>query len=394
MEGGERRAATSKDTDSTLVHKRSAVTSVAEEQPVRAKDEGWEDLDAEDADDPLMVAEYVNEIFDYMREIEMDYVPSGDYIDKHPEVTWEMRSVLVDWLIDIHSKFRLVPETLFLALNIVDRFLSLRTISLNKLQLVGLTAMFIAAKYEEVLCPSVHNFLYLAEGGYTDEEILKAERYMLKIIKFNLSYASPMNFLRRISKADNYDIQTRTVAKFFMEISLVDHRLIEHPPSLIAAASVWNARLVLERGEWGPTLVHYSGYTVEEILPTAELMIDYCLRPVQHPLFFKKYSAKKFMKAATYVCEWGKKMYGDFTGDGSSASASDDGALRVDLFEQCGLPRPARREMSDAASTADLDSPDLDDEWQNGDRQETSQDARLLTDVTNLDAIRTKRHGP
>lgn len=144
----------------------------------------------------------------------MDYIPSGDYIDKHPDINWEMRGVLVDWLIDIHSKFRLLPETLFLAQNIVDRFLTLRTISLNKLQLVGLTAMFIAAKYEEVLCPSVQNFLYLAEGGYTDEEILKAERYMLKILKFSFSYANPMNFLRRISKADNYDIQTRTVAKF------------------------------------------------------------------------------------------------------------------------------------------------------------------------------------
>lgn len=144
----------------------------------------------------------------------MDYIPSGDYIDKHPDITWEMRGVLVDWLIDIHGKFRLLPETLYLALNIVDRFLTLRTISLNKLQLVGLTAMFVAAKYEEVLCPSVQNFLYLAEGGYTDEEILKAERYMLKVLKFSFSYSNPMNFLRRISKADNYDIQTRTVAKF------------------------------------------------------------------------------------------------------------------------------------------------------------------------------------
>lgn len=144
----------------------------------------------------------------------MDYIPSGDYIDKHPDITWEMRGVLVDWLIDIHGKFRLLPETLYLTLNIVDRFLTLRTISLNKLQLVGLTAMFIAGKYEEVLCPSVQNFLYLAEGGYTDEEILKAERYMLKVLKFSFSYSNPMNFLRRISKADNYDIQTRTVAKF------------------------------------------------------------------------------------------------------------------------------------------------------------------------------------
>jgi len=141
-------------------------------------------------------------------------MPSPDYMASQREVDWQMRGVLVDWLIDIHGKFRLLPETLFLTLNIVDRFLSRRIISLAKLQLVGLTAMFVAAKYEEVLCPSIGNFIYIAEGGYTDEEILRAERYMLKILNFNLSYANPMNFLRRISKADNYDIQTRTVAKY------------------------------------------------------------------------------------------------------------------------------------------------------------------------------------
>lgn len=130
------------------------------------------------------------------------------------DINWHLRGVLVDWLIDVHAKFRLLPETLFLTLNIIDRFLSVRTISLSKLQLVGVTAMFVAAKYEEVLCPSVQNFLYLADGGYTDEEILRAERYMIRVLDFNLSYANPMNFLRRISKADNYDIQTRTVAKY------------------------------------------------------------------------------------------------------------------------------------------------------------------------------------
>lgn len=358
-ERGEHRVAATDDAGA-LIHKAAASTA-AEEAP-RPKDEGWEDLDAEDADDPLMVAEYVNEIFEYMKAIEVDYLPSGNYIDNHPEITWEMRGVLVDWLVDIHGKFRLVPETLFLAMNLVDRFLTLRTISLNKLQLVGLTAMFVAAKYEEVLCPSVHNFLYLAEGGYTDEEILKAERYMLKVLKFNLSYASPMNFLRRISKADNYDIQTRTVAKFFMEISLVDHRFLEHPPSAIAAAAVWNARLVLERGDWHATLIHYSGYSVEELLPTAELMLDYCLRPVQHQFFIKKYSAKKFMKAATYVFEWSKKTYGDFAAQDprqTPDNEEDEQRLRVDLFAQCGIARPVSvASSSERASTADLETPE------------------------------------
>ena len=317
----------------------------------RAKDEGWEDLDKDDVDDPLMVSEYVEEIFAYMRQLELRCMPNADYMSMQRDLSWHLRGVLVDWLIETHAKFRLLPETLFLALNIVDRFLSMRTISLSKLQLVGIAALFIAAKYEEVLCPSIHNFLYLADGGYTDEEILRAERYMLKVLNFDLSYASPMNFLRRISKADNYDIQTRTVAKYFMEISLVDHRLLEHPPSLVAAAAVWMAREVLERGEWTPTLVHYSSYAEEELLGTAEIMLDYCLRPPAHPHLHKKYASKKFMRASAYVHDWARATFpgavitpedmalGKWTDE--CGAQHDLDMLRVDLYERHGHERPA-----------------------------------------------------
>lgn len=141
-------------------------------------------------------------------------MPSSNYIESQSEITWQHRSMLIDWLINVHTKFRLVPETLFLAVNIIDRMLSLRHIGISKLQLVGCTAVFIAAKYEEVLCPSIQNFHYLSDTSYSEAEILAAERYVLRTLGFNLSYANPMNFLRRISKADDYDIQTRTVAKF------------------------------------------------------------------------------------------------------------------------------------------------------------------------------------
>ncbi|PKI84661.1 Clb2p [Malassezia vespertilionis] len=315
------------------------------------KDAGWEDLDKDDMDDPLMVSEYVEEVFAYMREVELRCMPNGEYMHMQRDLNWHLRGVLADWLIETHNKFRLLPETLFLALNIVDRFLSLRTISLSKLQLVGVTSLFIAAKYEEVLCPSIQNFLYIADGGYTDEEILRAERYMLKVLSFDLSYASPMNFLRRISKADNYDIQTRTVAKYFMEIALVDYRLLDHPPSLCAAAAVWMAREVLERGEWTPTLVHYSTYAESELLGTAEIMLDYILRPPAHRHFYKKYSSKKFMRASAYVMEWAKSSFpnavvtendvalGKWTDECGEKHSLD--MLRVDLYERHGHPRPA-----------------------------------------------------
>jgi len=177
-------------------------------------------------------------------------MPNPNYMDEQKELQWKMRAILVDWLIEVHNKFRLLPETLYLTVNIIDRFLSLRVVSLVKLQLVGITAMFIAAKYEEVVAPSIQNFIYMTDNGYTDEEILKAERYVLQVLDFSLQYPSPMSFLRRASKADNYDIQTRTLAKYLMEISLVDHRFLPYPPSLIAAAGLYLARKMLCRGEW------------------------------------------------------------------------------------------------------------------------------------------------
>jgi G2/mitotic-specific cyclin 2 len=208
------------------------------------------DLDAEDLDDPSMCAEYVREIFDYYYALEDATQPNPDYMDHQDDLEWKMRGILVDWLIEVHTRFRLLPETLFLAVNIVDRFLSQKVVPLDKLQLVGITAMFIASKYEEVLSPHVGNFVHVADDGFTIDEVLSAERYTLSTLKYDLSYPNPMNFLRRISKADNYDIQTRTLGKYLMEISLVDHRFLEYKQSHIAAAAMYLARMIYERGGW------------------------------------------------------------------------------------------------------------------------------------------------
>jgi hypothetical protein len=208
------------------------------------------DLDNEDLDDPSMCAEYVREIFEYYQTLEKVTMPNPNYMEHQEDLEWKMRGILVDWLIEVHMRFRLLPETLFLAVNIVDRFLSSKVVPLDKLQLVGITAMFIASKYEEVLSPHVGNFTHVADDGFTVDEVLAAERYTLQTLKYDLSYPNPMNFLRRISKADNYDIQTRTFGKYLMELSLVDHRFLEYPQSHVAAAAMYLARMILERGPW------------------------------------------------------------------------------------------------------------------------------------------------
>jgi G2/mitotic-specific cyclin 3/4 len=205
--------------------------------------------------DTSMVAEYGEEIFQYMRTMEVKMLPNENYMDNQHEIQWSMRAVLMDWLIQVHHRFNLLPETLFLCVNYIDRFLSCKVVSLGKLQLVGATAIFIAAKYEEINCPSIQEIVYMVDHGYSVDEILKAERFMLTMLGFELGWPGPMSFLRRISKADDYDLETRTLAKYFLEVTIMDERFIGSPPSYVAAASHCLARLMLRKGSWVRTLL-------------------------------------------------------------------------------------------------------------------------------------------
>jgi hypothetical protein len=177
-------------------------------------------------------------------------MPSPTYMDGQNEITWAMRQTLVDWLLQVHLRYHMLPETLWIAINVVDRFLSKRVVSLVKLQLVGVTAMFIAAKYEEMFAPSVDEFVFMTENGYPKEEILKGERIMLQTLDFRVShYCSPYSWMRKISKADDYDLQTRTLSKFLTEVTLLDYRFLRVKPSLVAAVGMYCARKMLG-GDW------------------------------------------------------------------------------------------------------------------------------------------------
>ncbi|KAJ3003164.1 G2/mitotic-specific cyclin [Thoreauomyces humboldtii] len=265
-----------------------------------------------DAQDHLFVGsahEYADDIFEYMRNLEKTTMPDPDYMETvQNSVTWQQREVLVDWLIEISHCISIQPETLFTAVNILDRFMSQRAVSEKKLQLVGLAALFIACKYEEVQAPAIKTLLYYTDGAVSYDSLLAAERYILKVLRFGimaslcfrLSYPSPMSFLRRCSKADDYDQTTRILAKYFMEITLLDHIFLSTHPSKVAAAAMYLARDATRKGEWSDVLNFYSGYTEDELYPVVEDMRSYLQKGPSRALF-KKYSSKRYNKAALFV---------------------------------------------------------------------------------------------
>ncbi|PTB62851.1 hypothetical protein BBK36DRAFT_1183693 [Trichoderma citrinoviride] len=252
--------------------------------------------------DVSMVAEYGEEIFEYMRELEIKMLPNPYYMEMQSEIQWSMRTVLMDWLVQVHHRFNLLPETLFLTVNYIDRFLSCKIVSIGKLQLVGATAILVASKYEEINCPSLDEIVYMVDGGYTTEDILKAERFMLSMLGFELGWPGPMSFLRRVSKADDYDLDTRTLAKYFLELTIMDERFVASPPSFLAAGAHCLSRLILNKGEWTKRHVHYSGYTWSQLRSLVTMMIECCENPHKHhAAVFEKYREKRFKEVSTQV---------------------------------------------------------------------------------------------
>lgn len=204
----------------------------------------------------------------------MRMLPDPHYMDNQAEIQWSMRSVLMDWLVQVHHRFSLLPETLFLTVNYIDRFLSYKVVSIGKLQLVGATALLVASKYEEINCPSLQEIVFMVDNGYKVDEILKAERFMLSMLSFELGFPGPMSFLRRVSKADDYDLETRTLAKYFLEVTIMDERFVASPPSFLAAAAHCLSRLILKKGDWVCLLKHV--YSTKPLT----MEIDSCACPL------------------------------------------------------------------------------------------------------------------
>jgi len=281
-----------------------------------------ENIDKDDVENPQLVVEYVNEIYAYLRQLETIQDVREDYLNKSTgtSILPKMRTVLVDWLIQVHSQFNLLQETLYLTVAILDRFLqdSACKIERKQLQLVGVAAMFIASKYEEMYAPEIGDFVYITDRAYTEPQIREMEMKILSTLSFDLGRPLPLHFLRRNSKAGNVDALTHTLAKYAMELTLVDYKMAHIKPSVIAAAALALSLKVLEDRNsthedektksisemWNSTLVHYTTYTFDMISDSVEKLAALMLTTskasanAKNMAVRKKYEDKKLSKIA------------------------------------------------------------------------------------------------
>ncbi|XP_044460951.1 G2/mitotic-specific cyclin-2-like [Mangifera indica] len=255
------------------------------------------DIDGCDAKNPLAVVEYVEDLYAYYRKMECVSCVSPDYMVQQIDINERMRAILVDWLIEVHDKFDLMHETLFLTINLIDRFLSQQTVVRKKLQLVGLVAMLLACKYEEVSVPVVGDLILISDKAYNRKEVLEMESLMLNTLQFNMSVPTPYVFIRRFLKAAQSDNKMEMLSFFLVELSLVECEMLKFPPSLLAAAAIYAAQCtVFGFKQWSKTCQWHSGYSEDQLLECVRLMIRFHQRAATGKLtgVHRKYSTSKF----------------------------------------------------------------------------------------------------
>ncbi|KAL0324867.1 UNVERIFIED_CONTAM: Cyclin-B2-3 [Sesamum calycinum] len=264
-------------------------------------DEPVLDIDSCDKKNPLAVTEYIDEIYAYYKKTESLSCVPPNYMAQQFDINERMRGILIDWLIEVHYKFELMDETLYLTVNLIDRFLAVQSVVRKKLQLVGVTAMLLACKYEEVSVPVVEDLILISDRAYCRKEVLDMEKLMVNTLQFNLSLPTPYVFMRRFLKAAQSDKRVELLSYFIIELCLVEYEMLRFPPSLLAAAAIFTAQCTISGcKQWSKTCERHTNYTQDELMECAKIMVSFHQKAGSGKLtgVHKKYSTSKYGYAA------------------------------------------------------------------------------------------------
>ncbi|KAL2241015.1 UNVERIFIED_CONTAM: putative cyclin-A3-1 [Sesamum indicum] len=227
------------------------------------------------SDDPQMCGAYVSDIYEYLHNMEREGKrrPLPDYLEKvQKDVTANMRGILIDWLVEVAEEYKLLSDTLYLTVSYIDRFLSVNAINRQRLQLLGVSSMLIASKYEEISPPHVEDLCYITDNTYTTEDVVKMEADVLKSLKFEMGNPTMKTFLRKFTHIAQQDYESSSeqlefLGGYLAELSLLDYGCVKFLPSLVAASVIFLSRFTLQPQlhPWNSALQRHSGYEAADL---------------------------------------------------------------------------------------------------------------------------------
>ncbi|XP_060039572.1 G2/mitotic-specific cyclin-B3 [Erinaceus europaeus] len=227
--------------------------------------------DDNEYDDSFYDSVYTKDIFMYMKEREHKFMVKS-YMNWQTEINAHMRSLLIDWLVEVQISFEMSHESLYLAVKLLDHYLMKVIGKKDELQLLGSTAFLIAAKFEEPYPISVEDCLYICDDHYQKKELLTMEANMLKMLNFDIGIPTSYHFLRKYAQCIHVDMVTITLSRYICERTLQEYDYVKERPSKLAAASFLLALYMKKLHHWTASLEYYSGYKSLELHPLVRQM--------------------------------------------------------------------------------------------------------------------------
>jgi len=210
--------------------------------------------------------DYTKRVYSNLRLAEIRFsIKSSNILTKSPELSFEKRSLLIDWLHEVSQEYDLKWQTLLLGVQIIDHYLQKTCVAERFLQLVGMTALLISAKMEEVQPLSGSQLVYISDHSYNIKELIRMEQKLLNVLEWNVTFPTPYDFLSHLFVFFNNDKSIEMHSKFFIDIFLQEQSYLFYDPSEVAAGALLMAVLYDRKYKWSDEVVEYTGFSHESL---------------------------------------------------------------------------------------------------------------------------------
>ncbi len=238
--------------------------------------------------------EYAQDMLEHMLQMDADTMPDVDSIDIQTEIQWFMRPFLLDFLVEAHSAFQLLPETLFLTINLLDRYCSKRVVYKRHYQLVGCAALLIAAKYgdKKEKVPTIKELKSMCCKLYDDDMFLQMEWHVLSTLGWAIGHPTTDSFVKMAIKDSVYDPETENLTLYILELSLYHRDFVSKQSHILALSALGLARHILGRPQARPQEWAYR-FCNETFLALSQKLHDPSM------IVSRKYASARYCSVST-----------------------------------------------------------------------------------------------
>ena len=251
------------------------------------------------------IEEYYSSICSYLTIKDASNSLSKDYMSRQSDINWKMRAILVDWLVDVHLKFELLPQTFFGCVNLLDRFLSKTIIERSKLQLVGISCLMIVSKVEEIYSPMVKDYLAVCDNAYSTKDLLWMEASILGDLDFNIlcptSFSFLLNFNAKICLEDKFFC----FAHFLLETALLENNHLKHNSVLLVCGAIFFTNKLFKQEGWPEKYEIITGVTEAQLKMAAKDLFVMMQKSEKGELkaVSRKFSDGSFCEVSKYMIQ-------------------------------------------------------------------------------------------